>query len=178
MKTTDNLAAWKKAIMAPLVLSMFEGTDETPEEGWAQAIDLVKAFAPKTELEFRLVVRMCVLNLQANHAAALASRLDTTRSQAIRLQSNALALSKAADEAEARFKQLQAARIQRDKAQEAEQEAAPAADPVPEPAKTQTAKDEARAINEYARKHRTTYAEAWGLYQREKKAAQAQPASV
>jgi hypothetical protein len=178
MQTTNALAAWKKAIRAPLVISMFEGTDKTPEEGWAQAIDLVKTFAPATDTEFRLVVRMCILNLQANHAASLASRLDTTRSQAIRLQSNAVALAKAADKAETRFKQLQAARIQRAKTQDVEQTAAPAADPTPPPAKTLTAKDEAHAIKEYARKHRMTYAEAWGLYQREKKATKAQPAPV
>jgi hypothetical protein len=67
---------------------------------------LIKTFAPRTALEFRLVIRMCFMNQQANHAA------------------------------------------------------------------------ESPAISEYARKHRMTYAEAWGLYQREKKAAQAQPASV
>jgi hypothetical protein len=195
MKTADIPEAWKKTLMLPLVRLMFDGANEDVTEAWKQAVDLVRGFFPGTELEFRLIVRMAVLNIQANLASEIAGQPSARISQVIRLQSNALALSKAADKAEARLKQLQSARFQRAKAQEAEQEAmqepaqeiseettpepTPTAEPTPGTAqqapKTQTAKDEAQAISDYARKHNVSYAQAWSRHQREKKAAQAQP---
>jgi hypothetical protein len=162
---------------------MFDAANEDVTNAWHQAIDLVKGFYPATELEFRLIVRIAILNIQANMAMEIAGQPAARISQVIRLQSNALALSRAADRAETHLKQLQSARIQRAKAQEAAQDVdpdpTPAAEPTPattqEAPKTQTGKDEARAINDYARKHNMSYAQAWGLHQREKKAAQVQP---
>ena len=181
MKVVDIPRGWKKALMAPLVALMFEGTDEDPKEAWQQAIDYVRVLAPHTELEFRLVVRMAILNLQSNNASLLSTRPDLTVNQAIRLQANALALANAADKAETRFKQLQSARLQRARATDtaasdaaAEPAPTPATESTPEAPKAQprTAKDEARAINEYARKNRMTYAQAWARHQRDTKLAE------
>ena len=122
---------------------------------------------------------MTILNIHASEATALASEPGITVSQAIRLQSNAVTMFKAADKAEARFRQLESARNQRAKTAAPQPNPTPATEPQPE-APSQSAKDEARAISEYARKNDVTYAEAWTIYQREKKAAQAkaQPAQA
>ena len=199
MKIADIPLAWQRTLMLPLVKLLFYAAGEDVNNAWQHALDLVRGFRPGTELEFRLIVRMAVLNIQANMATEIAGQTNARISQVIRLQANALALARAADKAEARLEQLQSARIQRAQDQETAQEPAeeapsppPAASPTPETAQeasqeapktqtatqTQTAKDEARAINGYARKHNMTYAQAWGLYQREKKAEQAQPTSA
>jgi hypothetical protein len=184
MKIADIPNAWQRTLMLPLVKLLFDAAGEDVNNAWQQALDLVRGFYPATELEFRLIVRMAVLNIQANLATEIAGQPNARISQVIRLQSNALALSRAADKAEARLKQLQSTRMQRTKDQEATPEptSAPAAEAKPattqEAPKTQTAKDEAQAINNYARKHNMSYAQAWGLYQREKKTAQPQPTST
>src|SRR5580692_2502066 len=151
MKTADIPDAWKRTLMLPLVKLLFDAAGEDVTNAWQQALDLVRGFYPATELEFRLIVRMAVLNIQANLATEIAGQPNARISQVIRLQSNALALSRAADKAEARLKQLQSTRIQRAKDQEAAPEPTPAAQPTPaktqEAPKTQTAKDEAQAIN-------------------------------
>src|SRR5580692_410427 len=188
MKTADIPDAWKRTLMLPLVKLLFDAAGEDVTNAWQQALDLVRGFYPATELEFRLIVRMAVLNIQANLATEIAGQPNARISQVIRLQSNALALSRAADKAEARLKQLQSTRMQRTKDREAAPEPTPESTPAPaaeakpattqEAPKTQTAKDEAQAINNYARKHNMSYAQAWGLYQREKKAELAQPTSA
>jgi hypothetical protein len=192
MKIADIPNAWQRTLMLPLVKLLFDAAGEDVNNAWQQALDLVRGFHPGTELEFRLIVRMAVLNIQANLATEIAGQPNARISQVIRLQSNALALSRAADKAEARLKQLQSTRMQRAKDQEATPEPAQEATPEPtsapaaeakpattqEAPKTQTAKDEAQAINNYARKHNMSYAQAWGLYQREKKTAQPQPTST
>src|ERR1700761_5074544 len=106
MKVADIPEAWKKTLLLPLVKLMFDAANEDVADAWHQAIDLVKGFYPATELEFRLIVRMAVLNIQANLATEIAGQPNARISQVIRLQSNALALSRAADKAEARLKQL------------------------------------------------------------------------
>jgi hypothetical protein len=188
MKIADIPLAWQRTLMLPLVKLLFDAAGEDVNNAWQHALDLVRGFSPATELEFRLIVRMAVLNIQANLATEIAGQTNARISQVIRLQANALALARAADKAEARLKQLQSARIQRAQDQEAAQEAAPEPTPAPtaqptpatpqEAPKTQTAKDEAQAINNYARKHKMSYAQAWGLHQREKKAELAQPTSA
>ena len=190
MKIADIPLAWQRTLMLPLVKLLFDAAGEDVNNAWQHALDLVRGFSPATELEFRLIVRMAVLNIQANLATEIAGQTNARISQVIRLQANALALARAADRAEARLKQLQSARIQRAQDQEAAQEPAQEATPEPTPTaqptpatpqeapKTQTAKDEAQAINNYARKHKMSYAQAWGLYQREKKAELAQPTSA
>jgi hypothetical protein len=189
MKIADIPLAWQRTLMLPLVKLLFDAAGEDVNDAWQHALDLVRGFQPGTELEFRLIVRMAVLNIQANLATEIAGQSNARISQVIRLHANALALARAADKAEARVKQLQSVRMQRAQDQQSVQEPAegspaplPADSPTPETApqapQTQTAKDEARAINNYARKHNMSYAQAWGLYQREKKADLAQPASA
>jgi nucleoid-associated protein YgaU len=175
MKLDDIPEGWKKALMVPLVSMMFERTNVETQDAWQQAIGYVRGFAPQTELEFRLVVRMAILNIEANHASMLSTHPQTTVSQSIRLQANAVALAKAADDAESRLKQLQAARAQR---AEAAPKAPPAQPQASTPTSPQTTKDEAKAISEFARKNGMTYAQAWNMYQQEKKAIEAEDAAA
>ncbi len=170
MQVADIPEGWKKALMVPLISLMFERTDIDPTDAWKQAIDLVRGYAPQTELEFRLVVRFAILNLQANNASMMACHPGATLSQAIRLQANALALSKAADAAEARFQQLQSARAKRPQHQEPAPEAPRAQSSQAQAPATHTTKEEARLIKEFARKTGLSYPEAWTMYQQEKKA--------
>jgi hypothetical protein len=199
MKIADIPLAWQRTLMLPLVKLLFDAAGEDTNKAWKSALDFVRGFRPGTELEFRLIVRMAVLNIQANMATEIAGQPNARISQVIRLQANALALTRAADQAEAHVQQLQSARLQRTQEPLQDQETAtepaeeapastPAASPTPEatqeapktPAipQTHTAKDEARAIKNYAQKHNMTYAQAWGLYQREKKAEQVETASA
>jgi hypothetical protein len=201
MKIADIPLAWQRTLMLPLVKLLFDAAGEDTNKAWEHALNLIRGFRPATELEFRLIVRMAVLNIQANMATEIAGQPNARISQVIRLQANALALTRAADQAEARVQQLQSARIHRADEITRDQETAPepaeeapvptpATSPAPAPApetskqapktpaipQTQTAKDEARAIKNYAHKHNMTYAQAWGLYQREKKAEQVESA--
>src|ERR1700761_5036488 len=205
MKIADIPLAWQRTLMLPLVKLLFDAAEEDTNKARKHALDLVRGFRPGTEVEFRLIVRMAVLNIQANMATEIAGQPNARISQVIRLQANALALARAADQAEARVQQLQSARLQRapHSAQDLEtapepaeedpastsaaspapdttQEASktPAAPPTQTAAQTQTAKDEIIAIKNYVRKYNMTYAQAWGQYQREKKAEQSQPASA
>jgi hypothetical protein len=195
MKIADIPLAWQRTLMLPLVKLLFDAAGEDTNNAWKNALDFVRGFQPRTELEFRLIVRMAVLNIQANMATEIAGQPNARISQVIRLQANALALARAADQAEARVQQLQSARLQHAANQETVQDQetppepseetpmpTPAASPIPETAQQApqiyTAEDEAHAIKNYARKHNMTYAQAWGLYQREKKAEQVESASA
>jgi hypothetical protein len=175
MKIADIPQGWQKALMVPLVSMMFERTSVETDDAWKQTIAYVRGFSPETEVEIRLIVRMAILNLQANHASMLSMHPETTVSQSIRLHANAVALAKAADQAETRLRQIQAARMTRAQSQQAapkpEAPKAPAAQP-------QTTKEEARGISEFARKNGMTYAQAWALYQQEKKAIEAEDAAA
>jgi hypothetical protein len=194
MKIADIPLAWQRTLMLPLVKLLFDAAGEDTNKAWKNALDFVRGFRPGTELEFRLIVRMAVLNIQANMATEIAGQPNARISQVIRLQANAMALTRAADQAEARVQQLQSARLQRTQEPLQDQETAPepaeeapASTPAAETAQQapqiytapqiHTAKDEAQAIKNYARKHNMTYAQAWGLYQREKKAELAEAAS-
>ena len=179
MKIAHVPEAWKKVLLLPLAKLLFESSKRDVDNAWNQAIALIREYCPQTELEFRLIVRVTILNIQASEATALASEPGITVSQAIRLQTNAVTMFKAADKAEARFRQLESARTQRAKTAAPEPAPSPATEPQPEAPPTETvpqaAKDEARAISEYARKNNVTYAEAWTIHQRAKKAARTQP---
>lgn len=185
--------AWQKALLLPLVCLLFEGADNDSKSAWAQAINLICGFMPKTEPEFRLSVRIAILNIQSNLAFAWAAKEETTIPQAISLQKNGMALAKAADQIQARLLRLQKSRIEHANIEKIEKQAFAAMDAEREAAKTEAQKtgaqtatpkpatsqpklqpSEAKAINEYARVNKMTYAQAWGLWQREKKAAQAQ----
>jgi hypothetical protein len=185
MTQTAIPAAWKKTLIVPLVRIMFDGADGDLQSAWDQAIQLVQCYAPKTEQELRMFVRMTILNAQANLSFAESVDPDATRPQAIRLRTNGLALAKAADKAEQRFRQLQTARAQKARNAAPAPEETPTSEEAPASAKapetpseaaprSQTAKDEIRAINEYARKHNLSYPEAWAHHERRKKAVKAQ----
>jgi hypothetical protein len=192
MTQTAIPAAWKKTLIVPLVRIMFDGADGDLQSAWDQAIQLVQCYAPKTEQELRMFVRMTILNAQANLSFAESVDPNATRPQAIRLRTNGLALAKAADKAEQRFRQLQTARAQKarnaapapeeaptseeapEKAPEPRKSPEPVKSPQPAP-KPRTAQEEGRAISAYARKNNIAYAEAWIIFQREKQAGQSQP---
>ncbi len=167
MNVADIPEGWKKALMVPLVSLMFERTTVDGVDAWNQAIDLIRGFAPQTELEFRLAVRIAILNIQVNNASMMACHPGATLNQSIRLQANLLALSKAADTTEARLHQLQSDR--RKRAQTQAEAPAPKASQAEAP-QPLTSKDEAKAISAFARKTGIPYAEAWAMYQQEKKA--------
>jgi hypothetical protein len=194
---------WKKTILVPLVRIMFKSCGSDLDATWKQAIQLLEAYAPKTDQEFRMAVRMAILNAQGNLCFAESVDEPTTQSQAIRLRSIGLTTLKAADKAELRLEKLQT--VQTRKAATATTATAtattaPAAataptestaaatatatlqkappettDELPNPQQQAphpgTSKAEARMIRDYARKKNIDYAKAWGLYQREKKAA-------
>jgi hypothetical protein len=173
MSNAEIPDGWKRALLAPLVALMFDRTDLDADLAWDQAVGFIMAYGPGTDQEFRLIVRMAICNLQANNASMMSNHPRATISQMIRLQANAIAFAKAADKAETRFKQLQTARTQSARAAQPVREtqpqpAAAASNEVPQPSK-----EAAKVISEYARKNNMTYAEAWGIYQRQMKAAQA-----
>jgi hypothetical protein len=190
MKATDIPEAWKKALLLPLAKLLFEAAGSDIGNAWRQAVDLVRGYQPGTELEYRLIIRMAILNIQSSLATEIASQPSARIGQVIRLQANALALARAADEAEDRLHELQSIRLQRTQAPQTARQAAadcimeetileptPAAKPSAQSstAKTHPVEKEAVIVRELARKHNVSYAEAWGLYQREKKAGKAQP---
>jgi hypothetical protein len=183
MTQTAIPAAWKKTLIVPLVRIMFDGADGDLQSAWDQAIQLVQCHAPKTEQELRMFVRMTILNAQANLSFAESVDPNATRPQAIRLRTNGLALAKAADKAEQRFRQLQTARAQKARNAAPTPEETPTSEEAPEKApepkkspqpapKPRTAQEEGRAISAYARKNNIAYAEAWIVFQREKQAGQ------
>jgi hypothetical protein len=170
MNVADIPEGWKKALMVPLVSLMFERTTVDGVDAWNQAIDLIRGFTPQTELEFRLAVRIAILNIQVNNASMMACHPGATLSQSIRLQANLLALSKAADKTEARLQQLQSDRRKRAQTQADAPAPKQASKPKPEAPQAQTTKEEAKAISAFAQKTGIPYAEAWAMYQQEKKA--------
>ena len=197
MTHSEIPAAWKKTIIVPLVRIMFDSADKDLQSAWDQAIQLIQCHAPKTEQELRMFVRMTILNAQANLSFAESVDPGTTQSQAIRLRTNGLALMKAADKAEQRFRQLQTTRAQKARNAAAAPEEVPTPDKAPEKAtekpaekapepktspqaasKPRTAQEEGRAISAYARKNNISYAEAWLKFQIAKKADQLQPSEA
>jgi hypothetical protein len=173
MNVADIPEGWKKALMVPLVSLMFERTTVDGVDAWNQAIDLIRGFTPQTELEFRLAVRIAILNIQVNNASMMACHPGATLNQSIRLQANLLALSKAADTTEARLQQIQSDRRKRAQTQAeapAPKQAPKAAPQAAQAPRSQTTKEEAKAISAFAQKTGIPYAEAWAMYQQEKKA--------
>lgn len=156
--------------LAALLLDAANGNLDQAKDAARRAIEVQK---PRTEAEFRLAARITAYNLQASHALAKANRPDTADVSATRHCSTAMALTKEADKAERRLRELQAEPVE---AQAQEEE------PTPTQATPQTksfpkTKDELRKIGLYAQKHRITFAQALRLhsYETPKPATEAAP---
>lgn len=157
-----------KAVLRPLAALLHGAAGNDPAAAWSAAVRTIESYAPRTEVELRLAVRIVTFSIQAGEAVAQAGAPEMPLLRAIRLRAGAVALSREAEKAERRLEKLRAARLG-DAPVTTEAEA----DDTPPPAAERAIAlvEDTRKVGAYAQAHGLSWTEARKQRERDRRLA-------